>query len=124
MFFAILIFAFESLIIAVFPNIGWHFLTALYILIGLAQILYYFLTTYLNISMTVISFIANFILWVAEQVNLEKIFSESFFYKELGFAVVLLGGVLWGINKIILDYIFFRMKVKFHLYNRIEKLLT
>ncbi len=86
-------------------DIGWHFLTVLYILIVLGQIIFYFLTTYTNNWLTILSFILNFVLWVAEQVNLESFFQDTFFYqgKNMRYAVIILGGLLWAINKLFID---------------------
>ena len=48
-----------------------------YILIVLSQVFFYLLTTYTNIWLTILSFILNFVLWVAEQVNLEAEFDPE-----------------------------------------------
>lgn len=106
-------------------DIGWHFLTVLYILIVLGQILFYFLTTYTNIWLTILSFILNFVLWVAEQVNLESFFQDTFFYQEknMRYAVIILGGFLWAINKQFIDRLFLVFKVNLSLTNRVDKIL-
>jgi hypothetical protein len=107
-------------------NIGWHFLTVLYVLIMLGQIAFYYLTTYTNIWLTILSFILNFILWVAEQVNLERFFHDTFFYQDNNFryAIIILGGLLWAINKLIIDRLFILKKFNLSLTNRAEKLWT
>jgi len=107
-------------------DIGWHFLTVLYILILLGQIAFYYLTTYTNIWLTIFSFILNFLLWVAEQVNLESFFHDTFFYQDKNFryAVIILGGLLWAINKLIIDRLFNIFKVKSSLTNRVDKIWT
>jgi hypothetical protein len=104
-------------------DIGWHFLTVLYILIVLGQIAFYFLTTYTNIWLTIFSFVLNFILWVVEQVNLESFFHDTFFYQDkiFRYAVIILGGLLWAINKLIIDRLFIVFKVNLSLTNRIDK---
>ena len=107
-------------------DIGWHILTVLYVSIVLGLIAFYFLTTYINIWLTILSFILNFILWVAEQVNLERIFHDTFFYQDNNFsyAVIVLGGLLWAINKLIIDRLFILLKLNLSLTNRAEKLWT
>ncbi len=86
-------------------DIGWHFLTVLYVLILLGLIAFYFLMTFTNFWLTILSFILNFILWVAEQVNFEKLFHDTFFYhnNKFRYGVIVLGGLLWAINKLIID---------------------
>jgi len=107
-------------------DIGWHFLTVLYVLIVLGQITFYYLTTYTNIWLTILSFILNFILWVAEQVNLERFFHDTFFYQDNDFryGVIILGGFLWAINKLIIDRLYILFKVNLSLTNRAERLWT
>ena len=124
--FAILTAALTDLTVLIFPNIGWHFLTVLYILIVLAQILFYFLTTYTNVWLAILSFILNFVLWTAEQVNLESTFHDTFFYQDKNFryAVIVLGGLLWGTNKLLLDKIFERFNFKMRASNRLDNLWT
>ncbi len=106
-------------------DIGWHFLTVLYILIVLGQIIFYFLTTYTNNWLTILSFILNFVLWVAEQVNLESFFQDTFFYqdKNMRYAVIILGGLLWAINKLFIDRLFIVFKANLSLTNRVDKIL-
>lgn len=107
-------------------DIGWHFLTVLYVLIVLGQIAFYYLTTYANVWLTILSFILNFILWVAEQVNLERLFHDTFFYQENDFryGVIVLGGLLWAINKLAIDRLYILLKVNLSLTNRAERLWT
>lgn len=126
-----IIFAFSTLIftdfsILVFPGIGWGFLTIFYILIILTQILFYILTSYTKTWITLLSFILNFVLWVFEQVNLERYFQDSFFYQDNNFryGVIVLGGLLWAINKLILDRIFIIFKVHASISNRIDWILN
>jgi hypothetical protein len=96
------------LIIKLFPEIGWHFLTVAYINILLGQIIYYYSTTYTTFPLTVLSFVLNFILWVIEQVFIEQTFHDSFVYQDERFRVivVILGAFLWATNKLILDKVF------------------
>jgi hypothetical protein len=105
-------------------DIGWHFLTVFYILILIGLISFYWLTSYTNIWLTILSFILNFIIWVTEQVNFEKLFHDTFFYEENKFryGVIVLGGILWTFNKLIIDRIFVLCKLDLSLKNRIEKL--
>lgn len=107
-------------------DIGWHFLTVLYVLIVLGLITFYYLTTYTNIWLTILSFILNFILWVAEQVNLERFFHDTFFYQDnnFWFGVIVLCGLLWAINKLIIDRLFILFKVNLSMTNRADKLWT
>jgi hypothetical protein len=107
----------------VFPDIGYGILTALYLFILIGQIYYYVLTTYYSIWLSFLSFVLNFILWVAEQVNFEKTFHDSFIYqtKDTGFMVLVLGGLFWTINKIFLDRVIRLFKVKAKSSNRLGK---
>ncbi len=123
--FAVMIAALTVLTTVLPIDIGWHFLTVFYVLIVLGLIGFYFLTTYTNIWLTILSFILNFIFWVAEQVNLESLFRDTFLYQDRYFryyAVVILGGLLWAINKIVIDRLFIVFKVNLSLTNRAEKL--
>jgi hypothetical protein len=92
----------------VLPDIGWHFLTVIYITIFIFQITFYYLTTNYKFGWTALSFIMNFILWTFEQVVLEKNFHDSFIYKGDNFkiGVLILGGLLWVTNKILIDKLF------------------
>ncbi|MEJ5146917.1 hypothetical protein [Sphingobacterium sp. MYb388] len=94
--------------LAVLPNIGWHFLTVMYITVITLQITFYYLTTNFKFGWTVLSFILNFILWTFEQVIIEKTFRDSIIYNgengKLG--VYILGGLLWVTNKILIDKLF------------------
>ncbi len=109
---AILIYFSTFFIEDIFPDIGYQILTYAYISILLGLILYYFLTTYLKIGLTILSFILNFIIWVAEQVNLEKEFHNTFFYQndDAKIFVVLLGGFLWTTNKLLIDTLYIKLK--------------
>lgn len=92
----------------VFPDIGWHFLTVIYITIFIFQITFYYLTTNYKFGWTSLSFIVNFILWTFEQVVIEKNFHDSFIYKGDNFKIgaLILGGLLWVTNKILIDKLF------------------
>jgi hypothetical protein len=92
----------------VLPDIGWHFLTVIYITIFIFQITFYYLTTNYKFGWTALNFIMNFILWTFEQVVLEKNFHDSFIYKGDNFkiGVLILGGLLWVTNKILIDKLF------------------
>jgi hypothetical protein len=94
--------------ILVLPDIGWHFLTVFYITIFIFQITFYYLTTNYKFDWTALSFIMNFILWTFEQVVIEKNFYDSFIYKGDNFkiGVLILGGLLWVTNKILIDKLF------------------
>ena len=123
--FAMLPIAITHLYDLIFPDTGWSFLTVLYYSIVFFQILYYYLTTYSKPALTIVSFVVNFTLWVAEQVNLEKSFQDTAFYNDSKYriAVVLLGGLLWSINKLLIDRAFIFMKAKLALNNRIERMM-
>jgi hypothetical protein len=92
----------------VFPDIGWHFLTVIYITIFIFQISFYYLTTNYKFGWTALSFIVNFILWTFEQVVIEKNFHDSFIYKGDNFKIgaLILGGLFWVTNKILIDKLF------------------
>lgn len=122
----ILILSFTYLTEKIFTNIGYGLLTVLYILILIAQILYYFLTSYTKWGLTILSFVLNFIIWVAEQVNLERTFEYSAFYQDddFGIKVTLLGGLLWATNKLLLDKLFEKFNLKMVTSNRLDNLWT
>ena len=94
--------------LSILPDIGWHFMTVGYIAILLMQILFYYLTTNFNIGWTALSFVLNFILWTFEQVIIEKNFHDTFIYKGDNYkiGVLILGGLLWVTNKILIDKLF------------------
>ena len=117
------ILGFIYLISLVQIDLGWHFLTAFYLLILSGLIVFYIMTTYTNLWLTILSFIFNLLLWVAEQVHLERLFGETFFYKESQweFAVIVLGGILWASNKLIIDRFFMLLKFNLSPFNRSDK---
>src|SRR5438552_2160010 len=85
--------------VKLYPDVGWEFLSIFYISILIVQFLYYYLTTNYNFLLTSLSSIINFILWTAEQVNLESAFHDSWFYQENNHnGVIILGGILWATN--------------------------
>ena len=93
---------------AVLPDIGWHFITVFYITILVLQITFYYLTTNFKFGLTSLSFLFNFVLWLLEQVLIEKNFHDSFIYKGTNYkiGVFILGGLLWVTNKILIDKLF------------------
>lgn len=93
---------------AVLPDIGWHFITVFYIIILVLQIIFYYLTTNFKFGLTSLSFLFNFVLWLLEQVLIEKNFHDSFIYKGANYkiGVFILGGLLWVTNKILIDKLF------------------
>jgi hypothetical protein len=123
--FAIVTIGITDLCIRIYPDIGWYVLTVSYVSILILQTLYYILFSYTNIWFSALGFTANFILWVAEQVNIEKIFHDSFFYQNDNwrYGVVILGGLLWSVNKLIVDRIYELLKVKMQSLNRLDQLL-
>lgn len=98
--------------LAVLPDIGWHFLSVIYVTIFILQITFYYLTTNFKLGWTVLSFITNFILWTFEQVIIEKNFQDTFIYKGDNFKIgaLILGGFLWVTNKILIDKFFYLNK--------------
>lgn len=94
--------------LAVLPDIGWHFLTVIYVTIFVLQITFYYLTTNFKFGLTALSFILNFILWTFEQVIIEKTFHDSIIYNGENWKVgaYILGGLLWVTNKILIDQLF------------------
>ena len=104
--FALLIVPIENVCVAVLPNIGWHFLTIVYVTIIVFQILFYHLTTCYNPRWTTFTFLANFVLWVFEQVQIEKKFHDSFIYqRDDKIYVLVLGALLWVTNKVVIDHL-------------------
>jgi predicted neutral ceramidase superfamily lipid hydrolase len=107
------------------PSVGYEILTYIYISILLGLFYYYFLTTYLKVGLTILSFTLNFILWVAEQVSLSSQFHDTFLYQNDNFrvTVVILGGLLWATNKLLLDKLFIKLKADASSSNRLDILL-
>lgn len=104
-------------------DIGWHFLTATYILIFLLQLAFYALTTNFKFGRTTMSFVLNFILWTFEQVGSEMVFHDTWFYQESGILVIVYGATLWATNKLILDKLLTHgMRVNFST-SKLERLL-
>lgn len=91
--------------LALLPDIGWHFMTVTYVTIFVLQVTFYYLTTNYKFGWTALSFIANFILWIFEQVVIEKTFHDSFIYQGENWKIgaIVLGGLLWVTNKILID---------------------
>ena len=95
-------------LLVILPDIGWQFLTLIYILTLLFQVLFYYLTASQRLEWTIVNFVLNFILWTAELLILEQNFGETDFYNsELSsYYLPVMGGLLWTTNKVILDTIF------------------
>ena len=95
-------------ILAFLPDIGWHFLTVIYVTIFMLQITFYYLTTNFKFGWTVLSFVLNFIFLIFELVVIEKNFHDSFIYQGNNWkiGVYIIGGLLWVTNKILIDQIF------------------
>ncbi|MDQ0475595.1 hypothetical protein [Chryseobacterium sp. MDT2-18] len=91
--------------LTVLPDIGWHFITVIYVTIFVLQITFYYLTTNYKFGWTALSFIVNFILWTFEQVVIEKTFYDSIIYPGENWKIgaYVLGGLLWVTNKILID---------------------
>lgn len=83
-------------------------------LIGGGLLAHYYLTNVFRFTLTILSFFLNFILWTAEQVNIESAFHYTPLYQseDYKYLVVLLGAFLWVTNKIIIDFIFIQFKVQ------------
>ena len=94
--------------LALLSDIGWHALTIIYATIFVMQITFYYLTTNFKFGWTALSYILNFILWIIEQVIIEKTFHDSIIYNSEKWKVgaYILGGLLWVTNKIIIDKFF------------------
>lgn len=124
--FALLIIPILELCIRLIPNIGWHFLTVAYGLIFILQVLYYYLTSIFNIVLSIVSFIMNFLLWIIEQVQLEKVLHDSPFYQGENYkiGVFILGGFLWATNKMLIDALLSKNKKLRKRKSRIEHKLT
>ena len=119
-----LIFAFIIAIISfslTLTSIGWHFLTIIYLLILLGQIFYYNLTTYTTIGLTITSFITNFIFWVVELVKFDNLFHDTYLNDNYKILPIVLGGLLWGLNKLIIDKILKLLKMKFKSRNKLDE---
>jgi hypothetical protein len=80
-------------------------------------IIFYVLTSQYKIGLSILSFLLNLILWITEQIILEKHFHNSYLYQEENVRIVFvlaLGAFLWGFNKIVLDVIFLLFRPKLH----------
>ena len=102
-------------------SIGWHFLTIIYLLILLGQIVYYRLTTYTNIRLTILSFITNFIFWIIELVKFDNLFHVSYPNDNYKIIPIVVGGLLWGLNKLTIDKIYKLLKMNFKSRNKLEE---
>jgi len=102
-------------------SIGWHILTIIYLLILLGQIFYYNLTTYTTIGLTILSFITNFIFWVIELVKFDNLFHDTYPNDNYKILPIVLGGLLWGLNKLIIDKILKLLKMKFKSRNKLDE---
>ena len=89
--------------------LGWHLLTVMYLLIVLSLIFHYYKTSYHKPNQIVISFIINFVVWVTEQVNIESMFQASWLYNDNKVGAFMLGGLLWAINKFVIDFIYLKI---------------
>ena len=76
------------------------------------QIFYYNLTTYTTIGLTITSFITNFIFWVVELVKFDNLFHDTYLNDNYKILPIVLGGLLWGLNKLIIDKILKLLKMK------------
>ena len=94
--------------LALIPDIGWNFLTVIYVTIFVLQITFYYLTTNYKFGWTALSFILNFILWTIELVVIEKTFHDTFIYQGENWKIgtYILGGLLWVTNKLLIDKLF------------------
>lgn len=110
----------------ILPDIGWHFLTVLYSVILLLQVVFYYLASYHSLRWTVLNFVVNYVLWVFEQVQIEQSFGDSFIYQgeKNGVYVLVLGAILWVTNKLLFDAFLFRNKLIVRRPNRLDILVT
>jgi hypothetical protein len=91
------------------------FLAYLYMFLILGGLLiHYHLTNLFRFILTILSFFVNFVIWTAEQVNLESTFHYTPFYQsgDYKYLIVLLGTFLWVTNKIIIDFLFILFKAQ------------
>lgn len=106
-----------------FPDIGWHILSIAYLTLFALQVTFYYLTTNFKIGWTISSFIINFILWTIELVVLEKSFHNTWIYQDSKIASIVLGGILWATNKILLDKLFLLNKSMTIKTSKLEQLI-
>jgi len=104
---------------------GFESLSIFYLSVFVQQMVYYVLLTHNGFWITLGAFLLNYILWIAEQVNLEATFTQSTFYIEdrWTYGVVVLGGVLWATNKLIIDWAFAKLKVRFRPRSLAERIM-
>lgn len=88
------------------------FLAYLYLFLILGGLLAHYHLT--NLFRFILSFFTNFVMWTAEQVNIESTFHYTSFYQseDLKYLVVFLGAFLWVTNKIIIDFVFILFKAE------------
>jgi hypothetical protein len=99
----------------VFSFLGWGVMTIIFSLTLLALILFHWITNIFSPALSVISFVINFLIWVAEQVCFEKYFNQTFLYRdeETKFIFVFLfASFLFSLNKILIDFIFIKLGLK------------
>lgn len=93
-------------IFALLPDIGWHFLTLLYILMLMFQVTYYYLTAEQRLVWATVNFTLNFILWSVELVAFEKHFGESELYSnENQIYLAAIPALFWTTNKQLIDLV-------------------
>lgn len=94
--------------VEMFPSLGYNIFFLVYIMIIGALIYYYNLMTYFGFRKSLLHFILNFVLWGLEQVLISTNFEKTFLYQDENYKalIVVIGGILWTANKLLLDTIF------------------
>lgn len=104
------------------PVLGYAVIVVYILFIILAQVYFYYLSTYTGIWLTILSFALNLVLMLIELDYLEDLFYYLQFNRHISFdsIIILVGGLLWAINKLILDGIFTALKANMSPVNRID----
>ena len=79
-----------------------------YVSIAITMLYFYYITTVFGVWLTALNFIINFIAWGIELVLITEQSKGNFLFSEdlQIFTLMLIGAILWAINKTILDIVF------------------
>ena len=95
--------------IYIFSFLGYGVLLFAYIFSLVGLILFYKLTSVLNLGWTVLSFFLNLVIWKGEQILLAEKFQDTVLYQVEGITLIFVlafGSLLFAINKGLLDELF------------------
>lgn len=124
--FAVVFGGLNAFLLWMFISFGYAALTITYVLIIIGLVQFYKLTTVTKGWWTVLSFVLNFILWTAEQVNFEQAFHNTALYQDdivSPIFIVSFAAILFAINKAVIDGVFMVFGIPTEKEMRIVKLL-